>query len=102
MRAQQAGPRNPDSSTWRLDDAKARFSELVRRARQGVPQHVSVRGQDAVVVLSAADFARLAPAAASSTLAALFADSPLARLDDFEANVVRERASVRDAPAFDE
>jgi prevent-host-death family protein len=102
MRAQQAGPRNPDSSNWRLEDAKARFSELVRRARQGVPQHVSVRGQDAVVVLSAADFARLAPAAASSTLAALFADSPLARLDDCEANVIRERAPVRDAPGFDE
>jgi prevent-host-death family protein len=102
MRSQQAGPRNPDSSTWRLEDAKARFSELVRRARQGVPQHVSVRGQDAVVVLSAADFARLAPAAASSNLAALFADGPLARLDDFETNLVRERAPMRDAPAFDE
>jgi hypothetical protein len=55
-----------------------------------------------VVVLSAADFARLSPAAASSNLAALFADGPLARLDDFETNLVRERAPMRDAPAFDE
>jgi prevent-host-death family protein len=102
MRAQQAGSQNPDSSTWRLEDAKAHFSELVRRARQGIPQHVSVRGLHAVVVLSAADFARLSPAAASSSLAELFADSPLARLDDLEINVVRERAPVRDAPAFDE
>jgi hypothetical protein len=40
---------------------------------------VTVRGEDAVVVLSAAEYARLAPAASKTTLAALFADSPFAR-----------------------
>ena len=47
------------SSDWQLQDAKARFSELVRKAREQGPQHVSVRGEPAVVVMSEEDFARL-------------------------------------------
>jgi prevent-host-death family protein len=86
---------------WKLEDAKARFSEVVRLALQGQPQHVSVRGRPAVVVLSAADYARLAPAASSHSLAALFADSPFTRLDDFDATLVRERPPVREAPDFE-
>ena len=85
---------------WKLEEAKARFSELVRRARERGPQRVTVRGQDAVVVLSAADFARLAPAAAKPSLAALFAESPFARLEGFEDSLVRERVPVRDALDF--
>lgn len=86
---------------WRLEEAKARFSELVRRARERGPQRVTVRGQDAVVVLSASDYARLAPAAARHSLAALFADSPFARLEGFEDSLVRERVPVRDIPDFE-
>jgi prevent-host-death family protein len=41
-----------ESATWQLQDAKARFSEVVKRAREQGPQHVSVRGAPAVVVLS--------------------------------------------------
>jgi prevent-host-death family protein len=37
-------------NTWKLQDAKARFSEVVRRARAGEPQQVTVHGQQAVVV----------------------------------------------------
>lgn len=46
---------------WKLEDAKARFSEVVRHAREDGPQRVSVRGQDAVVVMSVEEFERLAP-----------------------------------------
>ena len=46
-------------SKWQLQDAKARFSELVKRAREQGPQHVSVRGEPAVVVVSEEDFTRL-------------------------------------------
>jgi antitoxin Phd len=42
-----------EANTWKLQDAKARFSELVRRAREGTPQHVTVHGKDAVVVVDA-------------------------------------------------
>ena len=45
---------------WQLQDAKARFSEVVRRAREQGPQHVTVRGEPAVVVVSEEEFARLA------------------------------------------
>jgi prevent-host-death family protein len=85
---------------WKLEDAKARFSELVRQARERGPQRVTVRGQDAVVVVSAAEYARLAPAASKTTLAALFGDSPFSRLDDFEAGLMRERAPFRDPTDF--
>ena len=46
-------------ANWQLQDAKARFSELVKRAREQGPQHVSVRGEPAVVVVSEKEFARL-------------------------------------------
>ena len=85
---------------WKLEDAKSRFSEVVRLARERGPQRVTVRGQDAVVVLSAADYARLAPAVAKPTLFALFADSPFADLEGFDEQLVRERAPVRDVPDF--
>ena len=39
------------ANTWKLQDAKARFSELVRKARAGSPQKVTVHGREAVVIL---------------------------------------------------
>lgn len=44
---------------WLLQDAKARFSELVRKVRSEGPQHVTVHGRDEVVVIAAEDFRRL-------------------------------------------
>ena len=44
---------------WALQDAKARFSELVRRVRSEGPQHVTVHGRDEVVVVAAEEFRRL-------------------------------------------
>jgi prevent-host-death family protein len=90
----------PDSAVWKLEDAKARFSEVVRLAEQGVPQRVSVRGREAVVVLSAQTYARLAPAARGS-LAALFGEGPFTRMGDFDDVLVRERAPVPDPEAFE-
>ena len=52
-------PHPPRGAGWKLEDAKARFSELVRRARSEGPQRVSVRGKDAVVVIAAEDLDRL-------------------------------------------
>ena len=42
-----------------MQDAKARFSELVRRVRSEGPQHVTVHGRDEVVVIAAEEFHRL-------------------------------------------
>lgn len=46
-------------NNWKLEDAKARFSELVRIANSTGPQHVTVRGKDRAVVMSASDYERL-------------------------------------------
>ena len=41
---------------WQLQDAKNRFSEVVKRARENGPQTVTVHGQRAAIVLSASQF----------------------------------------------
>ena len=89
-----------ETAAWKLEDAKARFSEVVRLAEQGVPQRVSVRGRDAVVILSAQAYARLVPAA-SGSLAALFGEGPFTRLDDFDDALARERAPDRAPIVFE-
>lgn len=67
--------------TWKLEDAKARFSEVVRLARDANPQLVTVRGNDAVVILSADQFAKLLPLIAQPSIHELLSQSPLSRLD---------------------
>ena len=54
----QASPR----ATWRLEEAKARFSEVVRLAHDQGPQYVTVRGKQAVAIIDAAELDRLLPA----------------------------------------
>jgi antitoxin Phd len=73
---------------WKLQDAKARFSEVVREAQQHGPQRVTLHGRDAVVILSGKDYERLAPAAAQPSLHTLLSRSPLRDLD-FERESVR-------------
>jgi antitoxin Phd len=64
-RAGRGGDSRPhrvgDLPGWKLEDAKARFSELVRRARSEGPQRVTVRGEDAVVVIDAHALEQLLP-----------------------------------------
>ncbi|MBI4321204.1 MAG: type II toxin-antitoxin system Phd/YefM family antitoxin [Chloroflexi bacterium] len=44
---------------WQLQEAKQRFSELVRRAVHEGPQAVTRHGETVVVVVSAEEFRRL-------------------------------------------
>ena len=76
---------------WKLQDAKTHFSRVVREALEHGPQRVTLRGKDAVVILSAADYGRLAPAAAQPSLHALLSRSPLRELD-FEREGIRSPA----------
>ena len=46
-------------AVWQLQDAKARFSEIIRRAAEEGPQHVSVRGEPAAVIISEEDYREL-------------------------------------------
>ena len=59
--AQEPSTTRQPHAWWKLEDAKARFSEVVRRARSEGPQRVSVRGREAVVVIAADEFERLQP-----------------------------------------
>jgi prevent-host-death family protein len=66
---------------WKLEDAKARFSELVRQAHVEGPQAVTVRGRRAVVVLDADEYDRLAAPKPSQSLVAFLESLPMAALD---------------------
>ena len=75
-------PASPTSGSvpgdhWQLQDAKARFSELVRYAGERGPQHVTVNGREKAVVISAADYVRLKGELTGKLLVDLMADSPL-------------------------
>ena len=63
-------------SHWQVQDAKARFSELVRRVRSEGPQHVTVHGRDEVVVITAEEFHRLRGSATGQALIDLMQASP--------------------------
>ncbi|MBE9079242.1 type II toxin-antitoxin system Phd/YefM family antitoxin [Romeria aff. gracilis LEGE 07310] len=73
--------------SWKLEEAKARFSKVVRLARDSEPQRVTVRGKDAVVILSAEAFAKLLPLLEQPSLHALLSQSPLSRLDFEQSSV---------------
>ena len=48
-------------TAWKLEDAKARFSEVVRRAQSEGPQRVTVRGREAVAIISIEELDRIRP-----------------------------------------
>ena len=73
------GPNSPSRPSWQLQTAKARFSELFRRARAEGPQYVTRQGKEAVVVVPAEEFERLTGRTRQPrSLVEFFAASPLA------------------------
>ena len=73
--------------SWQMQEAKARLSELVKRAEAEGPQDITHHGRSVAVVLSRAAYARLSGQDAS--LVDFMRTSPLAQLDDdfeFERN----------------
>ena len=46
-------------TTWPLQDAKNRLSELVDRAKAGIPQIITRRGKQEVVVIGIEDFKKI-------------------------------------------
>jgi prevent-host-death family protein len=69
------------SGRWLLQDAKARFSELVRRVHSEGPQHVTVHGRDEVVIISADEFRRLKGDLTGEVLIAAMQASPYRQID---------------------
>jgi prevent-host-death family protein len=61
---------------WQLQEAKNRLSEVVRKASDEGPQLITLRGDDAVVVVAADEYARLTRKPKGS-LVDFFRKSPL-------------------------
>lgn len=90
--ARKVGSRLPPAARgWKLEDAKARFSEVVRLARSEGPQRVTVRGKDAVVIISADELERLLPPERKKPLVAFLEGLHLDGLD-----LTREHDTGRD------
>jgi antitoxin Phd len=82
------------SQTWQLQTAKARFSEVFRRAREEGPQLVTRQGKEGVVILPLEDFDQLVDRARKpKSLVRFFAESPLVGL---ELNLERDADTGRD------
>ena len=81
------------SSSWQLQAAKAKFSEVFRRARANGPQFVTRGGTDAVVVIPVEQYELLlARSHQPKSLVEFFRRSPLAGLD---LNIERDRDTGR-------
>ena len=61
---------------WQLQDAKNRLSEVVRKAQDEGPQVITLRGNDAVVVIAAGEYQKLS-CRPKGTLAQFLHSSPL-------------------------
>lgn len=66
--------------TWQIQTAKARFSDLVRSAKQDGPQDITLHGKSVAVVVSRELFDRLSGNAQS--LVEFMQRSPLVDCDD--------------------
>ena len=75
---------------WQVQEAKARFSEVVERALAGDAQLVTRHGRPAVVVLAYDEYERLR--GGEGTAWDLFKTAP--RLDEQDLPLLRERTPV--------
>jgi prevent-host-death family protein len=101
-RAPKAAPPSPPRAknpvgparapAWKLEDAKARFSEVVRRARAEGPQYVTLRGKPTVAVIDIADLERWMPPSVERLPLVEFLEG----LDTQGLDLTRERDNGRD------
>ena len=73
---------------WALQDAKARFSEVVRKAKTEGPQRITVHGREEVIIVSVEEYRRAKGQPTGEALVKLLHDSPLR-------NVTIERTRTR-------
>ena len=79
---------------WPLQDAKAQFSLVVEAAIQGLPQHVTRSGKEAVVVLSEKSYRALRASARSGAPGFVAHLLAIPKGGNFE--VERRRVTLRD------
>jgi antitoxin Phd len=79
-----AGAKTSGSSAqdWQIQTAKARFSEVFRRARTDGPQRITKQGKEGVVMISDEQYERLmVKGRQPKSIVQFFRESPLADLD---------------------
>jgi prevent-host-death family protein len=77
--------------SWQMQEAKARLSELVKRAESEGPQDITLHGKSVAVVLSRTAFESLS--CSKQSLVEFMRKSPLYGLDDIEFE--RDRGTTR-------
>jgi prevent-host-death family protein len=76
---------------WQLQEAKAKFSEVVKLANQEGPQEITMRGQPTAILISLEDFKRIKEKKPS--LVSLMRSSPLAGIN---LDLQRDQSPARD------
>jgi len=76
---------------WQLQEAKAKFSEVVKLANQEGPQEITMRGQPTAILISREDFEKIKEKKPS--LVSLMRSSPLVGID---LNLKRDKSPVRE------
>ena len=90
------------TNTWKLQDAKARFSQVVRKARAGAPQTVTIHGKNAVVISDPERFEVRPKPQCTSTMADFIEASKKFRGLLEGVNMKRVRMNIAPRPIFSE
>jgi prevent-host-death family protein len=80
--------------SWQIQSAKARFSEVFRRARAEGPQRITRQGKEGVVMVAEEHYERLVGKSHQpKSLVQFFRQSPLIGI---ELDLERDRSTARD------
>jgi antitoxin Phd len=83
----------PQPESWQIQSAKARFSEVFRRARTEGPQRITRQGKDGVIMVAEEQFDRLVGKSRQpKNIVDFFRQSPLVGL---KLDLKRDRSPAR-------
>ena len=89
-----AARKKPTRPSWQVQTAKAKFSELFRKARTEGPQHITRQGKEGVVMISDEQYDNMvAKSRQSKSLVRFFRESPMFGVD---LDLARDRNTGRD------
>jgi prevent-host-death family protein len=93
-KSNRVGHGNTGGQAWRIQAAKARFSELFRLARTEEPQRITRQGKEGVVMISDEQYERLVVKSRQpKSLVQFFRESPLVGV---QLGLARDKDSGRD------
>src|SRR5580704_251219 len=93
-RGQRKSGKRPPNTSWQLQAAKARFSEVFRRARSEGPQLITRQGKEGVVMISDEQYDELVSRSRQpKSIVQFFRESPLVGV---ELNLERDKDDGRD------